>query len=165
MSPPVDTCAASEKSRRVRPHPYGDGMIASSHHRDPQEEPSARPRIDWGSVVGFGTLGLLWPVLRLMGLEAVIGGTATALVVFLTVAAVWTLGAGYGLVPRPVATLTLSGVMFAVLLGLTSFGLGEWPDCGIGQTLVAAVAEIGRSAGLGALAGLVAEVIQKRRSR
>lgn len=124
-----------------------------------------RPHINWGAVVGFGALGLLWPLLRLLGLEAAIGGLTTALVAFLTVSAVWVLGAGLGRVPRPVATLTLSGLLFGALLASTSMMLGEWPDYGVVATIVAGVVELGRSAGLGALTGLAAEAIQKGRRR
>lgn len=126
---------------------------------------SGRPRISWGAVVGFGTLGLLWPLLRLVGLEAVIGGFGTAMVAFVSVALVWMLGAGFGRVPRPVATLTLSGALFGILVGLTTMALGEWPDYGIGATLVAGAIEVGRSAVLGALTGFAAEAIQHQRRR
>ncbi|WP_309102795.1 hypothetical protein [Microbacterium sp.] len=138
-------------------------MIEAKQSADPRRPP--RPRINWGAVVGFGTLGLLWPLLRLVGLEAVIGGLATALVAFITVSTVWMLGAGFGRVPRPVATLTLSGALLGILVGLTTLALGEWPDHGIAATLVAGAFEVGRSAGVGALTGFAAEAIQRGRRR
>ena len=127
--------------------------------------PGPRPRLSWPTVTGFGVLGLLWPLLRLIGLEPIIGGLATAMIAFLATFVVWVLGAGFGRVPRPVLTLTLSGILFAVLLGVTTILIGDWPDHGIGMNLLAGVIEVGRSAGFGALSGLVAESIQKARRR
>jgi len=95
----------------------------------------------------------------------IIGGLATATIAFLSTFVVWVLGAGFGHVPRPVLTLTLSGILFAVLLGVTTILIGDWPDHGIGLNLLAGVIEVGRSAGFGALSGLVAESIQRARRR
>jgi hypothetical protein len=116
-------------------------------------------------VAGFGILGLLWPLLRLLGLESIIGGATTAIFAFLATFLVWALGAGFGHVPRPVPTLALSGVLSACLLGATTILIGDWPDHGIGLNLLAGVIEVARSAGFGALSGLVAESIQKARRR
>lgn len=124
-----------------------------------------RPRLSWPAVTGFGILGLLWPLLRLIGLESIIGGIETTMIAFLATFVVWVLGAGFGHVPRPVLTLTLSGVLFAFLLGATTILVGDWPDHGIGLNLLAGTIEVGRSAGFGALSGLVAESIQKARRR
>ncbi len=140
-----------------------------SKPRMPSESPrlphDRRPRLSWAAVAGFGVLGLLWPLLRLVGAELVIGGPATALAAFLVTFVMWALGAGFGNVPRPVLTLSLSGVIFGLLLGATTLLIGDWPDYGIGLNLLGGVIEVGRSAGLGALAGLVAELIQKTRRR
>ncbi|HWS50687.1 MAG TPA: hypothetical protein VN241_06725 [Microbacterium sp.] len=140
-------------------------MIEPKDPAGPLSGQPRRPRINWGAVVGFGMLGLLWPLLRLLRVDGAIGGMATALLAFLAVAMVWMLGAGFGRVPRPVATLTLSGVLFGILLSLTTFALGEWPDHGIGATLLAGAFEVGRSAGFGALTGFAADAIQRRRPR
>lgn len=123
--------------------------------------PAARPRISWAAVVGFGALGLLWPLLRLVGLDSLIGPLPAVLLTLLAVFAAWVLGAGFGRVPRPIATLTLSGVLFGLLLATSAVALGEWPDHGPGIALVAATIEVGRAAGLGALAGLAAAGIQR----
>ncbi|WP_136045537.1 hypothetical protein [Microbacterium sp. K41] len=140
-------------------------MSESPTPSQPPEIPGPRPRLSWPAVMGFGILGLLWPLLRLIGLEAVVGGVTTVMVAFLATFVIWVLGAGFGHVPRPVLTLTLSGVLFALLLGATTVAIGDWPDHGIGLNLVAATIEIGRSAGFGALSGLVAESIQRARRR
>ncbi len=128
-------------------------------------KPSRRARISWAAVLGFGALGLIWPLLRLVGLDSLIGGLPTVLLSLLPVFAVWTLGAGFGGVPRPVLTLTLSGSLFGLVLTMSALALGEWPDHGLGLTLVAATIEIARTTGLGALAGLVAAAIQRARRR
>ena len=138
-------------------------MIHADASRDPGRPTHDRARVHWGAVAGFGTLGLLWPLLRLLGLATVIGELGTALVAFLGTALVWVLGAGLGNVPRPVATLTLSGMLFSGLLLASTVMLREWPDYGIGLNIVAAVTEVGRAAGFGALAGVVANAIQKSR--
>ena len=135
----------------------------SSQH--PAEPARHRGRLNWAAVLGFGTLGLLWPLLRLLGLETVIGGLGTALTAFLGTALVWVLGAGLGNVPRPVVTLTLSGVLFGGLVIATTVLLREWPDYGIGLNITAAVIEIGRATGFGALAGIAASAIQRSRRR
>ena len=123
------------------------------------------PRISWAAVAGFGTLGLLWPLLRLIGSESLVGVLGTAFVAFLGTFVVWVVGAGFGDVPRPVVTLTLSGLLFGSLLAVSAMVMGEWPDYGLGLTFVAAAIEIGRAAGFGALTGLVATAIQKARHR
>lgn len=116
-------------------------------------------------MTGFGVLGFLWPLLRLIGLETIVGGVATAMIAFLATFIVWVLGAGFGRVPRPILTLTLSGILFAILLGITTIVIGNWPDHGLGLNLLAGTIEVGRSAGFGALSGLVAASIQTSRRR
>ncbi|MCP2637641.1 hypothetical protein K0817_013865 [Microbacterium sp. HD4P20] len=139
-------------------------------HVDPPPRPATPPipvrgRISWASVIGFGTLGLFWPVLRLMRMEAVIGDLGTALVALVGTLLVWMLGAGFGDVPRPVITLTLSGVLSGALLIATTVLVGEWPDYGVGLNVTAGAIEVTRAAGLGALAGAGAAAIQRARRR
>ncbi|MEV1130164.1 hypothetical protein [Agromyces sp. NPDC049794] len=125
---------------------------------------TSRARINWAAVVGFGALALLWPLAGLIGVQSLIGGLATALIVIAVIGAAWILGVGLGRVPQPVATLTLSGVIAGVLITITSLVLGEMGDRAPGILLIAAIIEIGRGAALGALAGVVAYAIQKARS-
>lgn len=141
------------------------GMTSADASRNPASPDRDRRRVNWGAVVGFGTLGLLWPLLRLLGLGTLIGELGTALAAFLATALVWVLGAGLGNVPLPVVTLTLSGVLFGGLLIATTVLLREWPDYGIALNLTGAAIEIGRAAGFGALAGVVASAIQRSRRR
>lgn len=117
--------------------------------------------MSWTAVVGFGVLGLLWPLLRLLGLESAVGGTGTALAALAVVLAAWSLGAGFGHVPRPVLTLSLAGVVSGLLLGATGLVLGERPDVGPGLHLAATGVKALWSAGFGTLAGLLATAIQR----
>ncbi|HHU09393.1 MAG TPA: hypothetical protein GXZ60_05175 [Intrasporangiaceae bacterium] len=118
--------------------------------------------MSWVAVLGFATLALLWPLLRLTGLEAMLGGALTVLVVFGTTLVVWVLGAGLGAVPRPVLTLTLSGAVFSLLLTASFLVLGDGPAHGWARSVVAATIELAQYAGLGAVAGLAAAAIQRR---
>ncbi|WP_347976827.1 hypothetical protein [Microbacterium sp. ProA8] len=140
-------------------------MTESNTPRHANEPSPRRARINWAAVVGFGMLGLLWPLLRLVGLDSIVGGFGTALIAFLGTFAVWVLGAGFGDVPRPVITLTISGLLFGVLLTVSTLVMDEWPDYRLGLTVLAAVIELGRAAGFGALSGLTASAIQRSRNR
>lgn len=134
---------------------------------DPTAQPArqaSRARVSWAAVSGFGTLALLWPLLRLIGMEAIIGELLTAVLAFVLTFLVWVLGAGLGYVPRPVLTLALSGVVFSLVLTATLVALGELPQHGWGLFLVAAVIEACQFAAFGAIAGLVAQAIQRRKT-
>jgi hypothetical protein len=123
----------------------------------------AREPVSWPVVLGLGALALLVPLADLSGVADAIGEAPAALLLFGLVAVVWIGGIGLGRVPRPVLTSTLAGVVFGVVLVVLSFAL----DTGTGAAgaLVAGVVvvEIGRSAALGALAGLLADVVQRSR--
>jgi len=114
-------------------------------------------------VLGLGALALLFPLAELTGVADAIGRAPTALLLFGLVAVVWIGGIGLGRVPRPVLTSALAGVVFGVVLVVLSLAL----DTGTGAegALAAGVAalEIGRSAALGALAGLLADAVQRQR--
>lgn len=116
-------------------------------------------------MLGFGALALLWPLLRILGLESALGDPAAGILTAVIVLAAWILGAGFGDVPRPVATLALSGVVFAVLLLLTSLLLGLWRGAGAAPFVFGVVVEACLWGGLGALAGLAAAGIQRARRR
>ncbi|TWG90947.1 hypothetical protein L615_008600000140 [Nocardioides sp. J9] len=124
-----------------------------------------RPRrgLAWPVVAGLGSLGLLWPVLRLAGFESVAGGFGTALAAYGATLVVWVAVAGLGGVPRPVATLALAGVVHGALLGTCTVVLDLGHVDRFGEGALVLVVEVGRSAGLGALAGLLAEQVQARR--
>lgn len=77
-----------------------------------------RPAVPWAVVAGLATLALLWP---LTGLTGVLGtGAPRATAVIGITAAVWIGVVGLGRVPRPVLTLTLTGVAY----GLVATALG-----------------------------------------
>ena len=86
-------------------------------------QPSPRPRptpdappVPWAIVAGLSALALLWP---LTGLTGVLGtGAPRALAILGITAAVWIGVVGLGRVPRPVLTLTLTGLAYG-LVGVT----------------------------------------------
>lgn len=166
LSSESDNPTAPERTRSRHSVAYFGSMSEPpTPSQPPRTLPGPRPVLSWPAVTGFGVLGLLWPLLRLIGLESIVGGIATAMIAFLATSIIWVLGAGFGHVPRPVLTLTLAGILFAFLLGGTSILIGDWPDHSIGLNLLAGTIEVGRSAGFGALSGLVAESIQKAQRR
>ena len=123
----------------------------------------AREPVSWPVVLGLGALALLFPLAELTGVADAIGEAPTALLLFAVVAVAWIGGIGLGRVPRPVSTSTLAGVAFGVVLVVLSLALDTGTDAE--GALVAGVAafEIGRSAALGALAGLLADAVQRSR--
>jgi hypothetical protein len=114
-------------------------------------------------VLGLGALALLFPLAELTGVADAMGEAPTALLLFAVVAVVWIGGIGLGRVPRPVLTSTLAGVAFGVVLVVLSLALGTGTDAGGALVVAVAAFEIGRSAALGALAGLVADAVQRSR--
>lgn len=139
--------------------------MTEQHLRQNQHHRSTAPtsHLSWAAVLGFGAMALLWPLLHLTGLADVIGEPATGIGTIVLVGLVWVLGAGLADVPRPVATLTLAGVVYGLLLLVLSATLGVRGDVGPLLLGFTAVIEIGRSAALGALAGLLARAIQRGR--
>jgi hypothetical protein len=93
----------------------------TSPHLPAQPAPGrpAPSTIPWAVVAGLATLALLWP---LAGLTGVLGtGAPRALTIIGITAAVWIGVVGLGRVPRPVLTLTLTGVAY----GLVAVALGQ----------------------------------------
>ena len=123
----------------------------------------AREPVSWPVVLGLGALALLFPLTELTGVADTIGGVLTALLLSGLVAVVWIGGIGLGPVPRPVLTSTLAGVGFGVVLVVLSMALGTGTDAEGALAAGVAAFEIGRSAALGALAGLLADAVQRRR--
>lgn len=108
-------------------------------------------------------MALLWP---LTGLTGVLGtGAPRALVIIGVTAAVWIGVVGLGRVPRPVLTLTLTGVAYGVVahaIGLLIPALGGFggPGGGPAWTIIPALLS---DAFWGALAGLAAAGVQRLR--
>ncbi|GAA4414704.1 hypothetical protein GCM10023169_00290 [Georgenia halophila] len=112
---------------------------------------STSGRLSWTLILGLGAMSLLWPLTGLTG----IGGTGLArasLILGLT-AVVWIAAVGLGRVARPVLTLTLAGVVYALVsLAVASF-FGGLSGFGIDAVIPALI--------WGVLCGLVAAGVQK----
>ncbi|MFE7404661.1 hypothetical protein [Isoptericola sp. NPDC057559] len=131
----------------------------------PRPQPAAPPEtpgragISWPLVAGLASLALLWPLTGLTG----VGGTGAprALGIVALTAVVWIGVVGFGRVPRPVATLTLTGLASGVvtLLVSTLFG-GTGGTAGAAWTALPALA---MDVGWGAVAGVAALGIQRAR--
>jgi hypothetical protein len=154
-------------------HPQHPQQPASAQRRHPlQPAPTAatplppastpepsRSGISWPLVAGLASTALLWPLTGLTG----IGGTGAprALAIIAVTAVVWIGVVGFGRVPRPVATLTLTGLAFGVVTMAVSTLFG-----GIGTGGAAAwtaIPALAMDAGWGAIAGVIALGIQRAR--
>lgn len=80
---------------------------------NPSPAPARRP-LPWLLILGLASLSLLWPLTALWQIGQ---GAPRAAVILLVTAAVWVGVVGIGRVPRPVLTLTLTGVLHS-LIGL-----------------------------------------------
>jgi len=149
-------------------YPGGHRRGMTSPHLPAQPAPGrATPStIPWAVVAGLSALALLWP---LTGLTGVLGtGAPRALTIIGITAVVWIGVVGLGRVPRPVLTLTLTGVAYglvAVALGqlvpvLGGFGGPGGSDVEPAWTIVPALLI---DAFWGALAGLAAAGVQRLR--
>ncbi|WP_369373838.1 hypothetical protein AB1046_07315 [Promicromonospora sp. Populi] len=75
--------------------------------------------VPWALVAGLSAMALLWP---LTGLTGIFGtGAPRAFLIIGITAAVWIGVVGLGSVPRPVLTLTLTGVAY----GLVAAAMGQ----------------------------------------
>lgn len=126
----------------------------TSHTSSPAR--SRRP-LPWLVMLGLASLSLLWPLTALWQIEQ---GPPRAVAIMLVTALTWSGVVGIGRVPRPVLTLTLTGVMHG-LIGLV-LGLllpGQGPAAGPGS-LVLLLPSLLTSAVAGALLGVVALGVQ-----
>lgn len=119
----------------------------------------------WQAVAGLGALVLLWPLTSLTGIAGAIGAPARALLVIGLIGAAWIGVVGFGRLPRPVLTLTLTGMAGGGYLLLADLLVGTGVSGGAG--VVAApfllLDLVGGGALAGVLAGLVAAGVQKLR--
>jgi hypothetical protein len=76
--------------------------------------------LQWPLILGLGALGLIHPLTHLTGVAEALGVQAVAPVLILTIALAWILIVGLGNVGRPVLTLVLAGVTYAVYLVVIS---------------------------------------------
>lgn len=148
------------------PQQRGGGHPVGSPPRGPE---SARPPqpVVWQAVLGLGALVLMWPLTSLTGVAAVIGAPARAFGVIVVIGATWIGVVGLGRLPRPILTLTLTGVAGGGYLLLADLVAGAGVSGGL--SLVALpfllLDLIGGGAAWGVLAGLCAAGVQKLRGR
>lgn len=118
--------------------------------------------VPWAVIAGLAAMALLWPLSGLTGLFGT--GAPRALTIVGITAVVWIAVVGLGRVPRPVLTLTLTGVAYGlvtVLLGLFVPALGGFGGpSGAAWTMIP---ELIMNALWGALAGLAAAGVQRLR--
>lgn len=149
---------------QAAPGGHRRGMTSPHLPAQPAPRPGPAPAaVPWVVVAGLATLALLWP---LTGLTGVFGdGAPRAFAIIGITAAVWIGVVGLGRVPRPVLTLTLTGLAYglvATALGLlvpVLAGFGG-PGGGPAWTIVPALLH---DAMWGALAGLAAAGVQRLR--
>jgi hypothetical protein len=108
--------------------------------------------VPWLIVAGLASLSLLWPLSALTGVGS---GVPRALVIIGVTALVWIGVVGLGRVPRPVLTLTLTGVGYGAIGIIVAAFLG-----GTGAPLWTAIPALALDALWGCLAGLLALGVQ-----
>lgn len=151
--------------------PGGHRRGMTSQHLPPQPSPRPQPgpqapAVPWAVVTGLSALALLWP---LTGLTGVLGtGAPRAFAVISITAAVWIGVVGLGRVPRPVLTLTLTGLAYGLVgvalsqLAPVLAGFGGPGGAGVepAWTIIPALLV---DSFVGLLAGLVAAGVQRLR--
>lgn len=119
--------------------------------------PTRRP-LPWLLIIGMSSLALLWPITALWNIGH---GLPRALSILGITFVVWVGVVGFARVPRPVLTLTVTGVLHGlialVLAGLVSRG-GPLGDV---ATLWVLIPELVMSAAAGALSGVIALGVQR----
>ena len=131
----------------------------------PPTTPAARP-LNVPLVLGLGAVALARPLARVTGAVDALGEPAGPLLLTVAVPAVWVLVVGLGGVPRPVLTLTLAGVTYAVAVIPLSAVLSSLLDGTLSGPLanpVAVVPLLVTNAAWGAAAGLLALGVQHLR--
>lgn len=140
--------------------------MTSQHLPQNASAPVPAP-IPWGVVAGLAALFLLWPLTGLTGLTGLLGtGAPRALLIIGLTAVVWIGVVGLGRVPRPVLTLTLTGLAYGLLAhaaGLLFPVLAGFGGPGTGAPAWTLLFALAMDAGWGALAGLVAAGVQRVR--
>jgi hypothetical protein len=117
----------------------------------------------WGLIAALAAAGLLRPVLSIVG--AYDGRKPWApLVVTALIAVLWVAAVVRARVPRPVATLTLVGAGYGVLALLLNLALQPVLDSAELIPVPGIIAMIGFSALEGAVLGVVAVALRRRRS-
>jgi hypothetical protein len=85
------------------------------------DDPPAGPASSvWALIIGLAGPALLWPLTALTGLRAALGGGPAAMLVITVTAVLWIGVVGFGRVPGPVRTLTLTGLLYGLVTQLLS---------------------------------------------
>src|SRR5699024_2210498 len=122
-----------------------------------------QPPVVWQAVLGLGALVLLWPLTSLTGVAAAIGPAPRALAVIAVIGATWIGVVGLGRLPRPILTLTLTGMAAGAYLVLADLVTGAGVSGGLSFVAVPFLILdlIGGGAAGGVLAGLCAAGVQR----
>ncbi|WP_106264264.1 MULTISPECIES: hypothetical protein [Isoptericola] len=110
-------------------------------------------------MAGLAAMALLWPLTGLTGVGG--GGPGRAFAIIGITAVVWVGVVGFGRVPRPVLTLTLTGVAFGIVATVTSMFLGGPGLLGDGAAPWMVVPALAMDAFWGFVAGLLALAVQR----
>lgn len=76
--------------------------------------------LHWPLIIGLGAFALIRPLTNIIGLDDVLGQPWTAILLTSTITTVWVLAVGLSRVGRPVLTLVVTGLAYAVCAALLS---------------------------------------------
>ena len=159
-TPPEPPSSQHRPGTPRRPHTSAS-PAGAQHPTDPRP---SRPPIVWQAVFGLGALVLLWPLTSLTGVADAIGPAARALGVIVLVGAAWVGVVGLSPLPRPVLTLTLTGVAGGFYLTAAQMLASAASSEGVSLLSLLVLADLlVRGALGGVLAGLVAAGVQRLR--
>lgn len=125
--------------------------ISPQTPQTPSPASSTAHRLNWALIAGLASLALLWPLAELTGVPRGFGRAAAILTI---IAVCWIGVVGFGRFPRPVLTLTLTGLGSGLLAHVLSYAFGG------GAPIWALPVSLALQAGWGALAGLAAWGVQ-----
>lgn len=148
--------APSSDSHGPAPSARSAAQPAAHPAAHPAADPAAHPaaasrRLNCPLIAGLAALALLWPLAELTGVPR---GFGRAAVILSIIAMCWIGVVGFGRFPRPVLTLTLTGLGAGLLAHALSYAFGG------GAPIWALPLSLALQAGWGALAGLAAWGIQ-----
>lgn len=133
----------------------------------PPSAPRA-PRVQWLLILGLGSLALLRPLVRIgEHLAGVDAGPIVPVVLTVVISAVWVLVVGFGSAPRPIVTLLLTGIAYAVLAIVLSGVLSPLIDGALSGPLanpIAIIPVLAVNAVWGLAAGALAMLVRRLRS-
>lgn len=130
----------------------------------PSPQPKQAQPLHWPVAIGLGSLAALWPLAELTGVNDALGQPAAPLLIMAAVAATWVAVVGLGRVPRPVLTLTITGITYGVLIVLLGAIFGNRGEGVNGLiSVIASGFELVQSTVFGAVAGLIAYAVQSLR--